>query len=176
MRRQRTLDWRFLIALSLLALVCFLIWNGFAAQRQATLAGHRADVAGHRADVLIQRLQDQEHDAAARDSLLLTQVHDLLAQVNDLQYRYGTQQASYNHLLRWLHRHGIAVPTRYVIAPRVVRRPSGASHSAPRPPTSPPRPPTHQAQPAPPPAPAPTLPNGKPAPGNSGNAPGHLKH
>lgn len=163
MTRQRLFDWRFVAAITVLLLSTYLIWNGFAAQREV-------HVAGHRADVLIQRLQDQEHDAAVREASDDVERQQLLAQQADLLAKYGQLEASQRHLLRWLRAHGIKVPTRYVIVPRVVHRSASPHASRSRHKHAGTTPPAAQS------VPTPRLPNGKPAPGNSGNAPGHQKH
>jgi hypothetical protein len=169
-----------------IVLVAFVVFVGVKSTFNAHDANRQAAAAISQNGVLVQQIKDQQHDQAERDAADAIERQQTLAFETNLLGKYSDLLGKYNHivtsqrqLLRYLRSNGIPIPTRFVRAPRLAH----ASPSITSPPASSSggthKHPGHAAAPpaaAPAPAPAPTLPNGKPAPGNSGNAPGHHKH
>lgn len=152
------------------------VFNTHDANRQNSVLLQRLDDQQKSFDERQRAAADAQHSSDQRQTLILTQQGELLRKYTDLE-------RSNRRLLRWLRLHGVQIPDRYITNAAAKRVPTSPQTSSPN----------HVNVVAPPPkvkhhnppksvssvgAPSSikTLPNGKPAPGNSGNAPGHNKH
>lgn len=137
-RFLRLFDWRLVLTMTLMLMVVFLVWSGFASHQ-------RAERAGERVDQLLSTVHDERAaaderarlDAVERSRLLRSQraqSRELRTQTKDLQElarRYAQLERRQAALLRWLREQGIQPPATVLrIERRVV---SGPSASGPRP-------------------------------------------
>ena len=111
---KKTVDWRFWIALSLFALVAWLVTSSFIALEQSREKDERIDT-------LIAGIRHQE-EVAAQERLRASKERVAL-----LRYTKSLAQRQ-RHILSYLDANGIELPTRFlepVPAPRAARSPSG---------------------------------------------------
>lgn len=104
---RRLFDWRFLVALGLLLIGCFLMLSMFT-----TVADNKAK--GDRIDTLVAQLQ-KERDASIRaDDQAAVQRKLLLKQQNRLLELYDSLDERQTRLLLYLRREGIDIPVRFI--------------------------------------------------------------
>lgn len=127
---SRVFDWRLIVATALLALVAFILWDGFHA------ASERDRITQQNA-ALISNIRTQEQDQAADRAQAAKERSTLLAQQDVLLKRYDQLYADQKALLQYLRAHGIIVPTQFVVIPervivtKVVPAPKASANTSP---------------------------------------------
>jgi hypothetical protein len=122
--KRRLVDWRLFLAIALMLLVSYLVFAGIEQARD-----NRAK--GDRIDVLVSELQRQHADAEADRQSSAAERAALLAGQEGLERQYAVLINRQTALLTYLKRHGIEVPTRFIVTTRTLSGASGGTSSTP---------------------------------------------
>jgi hypothetical protein len=131
--RQRVFDWRFIVALIIMALTVFVIWDGLHAASERDELARENSVTTQQNTALLKQLDQRQTEAAARDAAASRERATLLAQMRLVTQRADQSAADLKALLQYLKAHGIQVPTQFVYVPLsgATVTPKAATHTSP---------------------------------------------